>query len=511
MCYMMAAGRDATADGSVMVARNCDANSTEAQRILAVPRKLHPAGAMIRIPDSITTIPQVPVTYAYTAIARVIGGADIEMVGGGINEFQVSAGASTGGQVSRRVSKLTPFPDTVIGDYMMTLVLQRCKTARQGIQLLGELTERYGARKDNYIVADPQEAWLFEQYQGYHWAAARVPDDCFVVEANSVRLGYIDPEDPDNYRCDPDLIPFAIEHGLWNPQSNDAFHAARAYGDPAVTRPRGTHPQPYYNLHRIWRGNMLLKPSAGLDLHEPSKEYPLFLVPDRKLTPADFIDVLKDHYQGTELDEYGAQDAAFPTTIDAPSGRYRLAPAWCESRIIGCPQTVTSWVTQSRRWLPHAMGGLLWGGLGAAAASPHVPWYGCITRTPKAYQIGNPGDNSHYMPDSAYWLFETVGNIMNLFYQGTIDLVKPAWAEFDHRSFALQPAIEHFALELYEDAPQSAIEFLTAYSNSVAKEALTTGRDMLTHLFTRIALLNNPQTSRGYQDPGQWERSSKVY
>jgi dipeptidase len=120
MCYMLAAGRQATADGSVMVARNCDANSTEAQRVLSVPRQTHAPGEMIKIPDSMTTLPQVPETYGYTAIARIVDGADIEMVGGGINEFQVSAGASSGGQVSPTVSALTPFPKTVIGDFMMT-------------------------------------------------------------------------------------------------------------------------------------------------------------------------------------------------------------------------------------------------------------------------------------------------------------------------------------------------------------------------------------------------------
>ncbi len=510
MCYMLAAGKQATADGSVMVARNCDANSTEAQRVISMPRMTHAPGEMIKIPDSMTTLPQVPVTYGYTAIARVAEGADIEMVAGGINEFQVSAGASSGGQVSPKVSALTPFPKTVIGDYMMTLVLQRCKTAREGIRLMGELTEKYGARKDNYIVADPNEVWLFEQYQGYHWAAARVPDDCFVVEANSVRLAEIDPEDPDNYMCDPDLMPFAVEHGLWDP-ARGKFHASRAYGSPDVNRPRGTYPQPYYSLHRVWRGCMLLKPSAHLDPFEPTKEYPLFMTPDRKLTPQDFLNVLKDDYQGTELDDYGAQDKNFPTIVDAASGHYRLAPAWCRWRIIGCPQTVTSWVTQSRGWLPNEVGGLLWGGLGAAAASPHIPWYACNTRTPKEYQIGTPGAASVYLPDSAYWMFETTGNIMNLFYQGTVDLVKPLWTKFDCDAFERQTAIEQAALDLFRQDPAQAAEFLTTYSNSLAQEALTLVRDLFVKLFTRIALLNNPQTGRGYEDPKDWKSAGIVY
>lgn len=173
MCYMIAVGKDASADGSVMVARNCDASSTDAQRIVSVPRKIHKPGQTIHIPGSKDIhLPQVEETYAYTAIMRVVPGEELGMVAGGINEFQVSAGASTGGWVKPKVHELTPFPETVLGDYVLTLILERCKTAREGIQWLGKITEEYGARNDNYIVADPNEAWLFEQYQGYHWAAA---------------------------------------------------------------------------------------------------------------------------------------------------------------------------------------------------------------------------------------------------------------------------------------------------------------------------------------------------
>jgi dipeptidase len=515
MCYMLAVGKKASADGSVMVARNCDSNSTEAQRIVSVPRMKHEAGEMIRIPDSNhMVIPQAEVTYAYTAIIRMVDGDDISMVAGGINEFQMSAGASTGGWVKPEVEKLTPWPDTVIGDYLMTLVLERCKTAREAVRWLGDMTEKYGARTDNYILADPNEVWLFEQYHGYHWAAARVPDDCFVVEANSFRLAEINLDDPDHYKADPDLIPFAIQHGLWNPNSDQPFHASRAYATNDLNRPRGpegSYPQPHYSLHRIWRGNMLLNPSLNLDPYEPTKEYPLFVQPDRKLTPKDLLDVLKDTFVGTELDEYAAQDETFPTIVDPVTGHYRYSPAWCKSRIIGCPQTVTSWVTQSRSWLPNELGGVIWAGLAAAATSPHLPFYAGNTRTPRPYQIGDAGDNSVYKPDSAYWMYETIGNLMNLFYQASVDLVKPVWSAFDERLFKMQNCVEDAAARLYQQDPALAVEYLTAYSNGAALEALEVGQKMLHQLYTRMALVNNPQTSRAYEDPKSWKASGIIY
>jgi len=526
MCYMIAVGRKATRDGSVLVARNCDSVSTDALRVVSVPRRTHPQEAEVRIPASRerpndaavaagwtampVVLPQVSETYAYTAIMRFVPGDSMGMVMGGINEHQVSAGASTGGWVKEPVERLTPWPETVIGDFLMTLVLERCRTAREAVEYLGEMTMAYGGRTDNYILADPQEAWLFEQYQGTHWAAARVPDDCFVVEANSFRLADIDPDDPDNYLCDPDLIPFAEEHGLWNRGAGEPFHAARAYTTNDRNRPRGDLEQPYYSLHRIWRGIDRLAPSLGVDPYELSKEYPLFVRPDRLLDVSDLLDLLKDQYEGTELDEYGSQEGE--PIVDGRTGHYRRAPAWCASRLIGCPQTITSWVTQSRSDLPNEIGGILWGGLAATASGPHIPWYAHNTRVPAPYAIGDSGDDARYRSDSAYWLFENIGNLINLFHQGTVDLVRPRWDTFDRESFVRQATVERAALEIHREDPARAVRFLTDYSCGLASDAWTLGHEMLGELFTRIALLNNPQTSRAYEDPALWsDRPGAVY
>ena len=529
MCYMIAVGKAASVDGSVLVARNCDSVSTDALRVVSVPRNHHAAGTMLEIPVSRerpndeavaagwtarpVSIPQVEETYAYTATMRFVPGDSMGMALGGINEHQLSAGASTGGWVKEEVERLTPWPETVLGDFLMTVVLERCKTAREAVLFLGEMTEAYGGRTDNYILADPQEAWLFEQYQGTHWAAARVPDDCYVVEANSFRLGEIDLEDPDNYLCDPDLIPFAVEHGLWDPASGEPFHAAKAYGSNDRNRPRGDLAQPYYSLHRIWRGISLLSPSLNPDPYEPSQEYPLFVRPDRKISVKDILTLLKDCYEGTPLDEYGAQDAAFPTVIDGATGHYRYAPAWCASRVIGCPQTITSWVTQSRAHLPNEVGGVFWAGLAATASGPHIPWYASNRRVPKAFDIADAGDDGRYQAGSAYWLFENIGNLMNLMYQATVDLVRPRWEAFEDELFARQADLERHAAGLSSSGKaDEAIAFLTEYACGAAQHGLEVGEEMLGDLFTRIALLNNPQTSRGYDDPKTWEdQAASVY
>ena len=138
---MMAAGKAATADGSVMVARSQDALGDYAQQVQAVSRKNHtPEETLKFIKPEGVEIPQVRETYAYLAIVGVLEGEEISQANGGINEYQVCAGASTGGFLNRKAEETCPKMPTSLGDYRCTLVLERCRTAREGIRLIGELT-----------------------------------------------------------------------------------------------------------------------------------------------------------------------------------------------------------------------------------------------------------------------------------------------------------------------------------------------------------------------------------
>ena len=520
---MMAAGKQATADGSVLVARSPDALGDYAQQILAVPRRKHVPGEVIRFAKSEgVTIPQVPETYAYLGIMGILHGEDLSTANGGINEFQVCSGPSTGGLLNKKTQEISPKKSTSIGDYRCTLVLERCKTARDGIQLIGDLTEKYGARTDNYIVADPKEVWFYEEYQGNLWAAARVPDDCFVIQANTVRINKFDPNNPANFMGSKNLVSFAAEHGLYDSKSGEPFKPAKVYGAQTGKMRHGI-PAPEYDRRRIWRSISLLAPSTKLDAETnwDPEYFPLFVRPDRKLTPKDFLAVLTDHYQGTKYDHYGMNADNYKATLSAMRARdphdttqvkeskfhingqrqYQYAPIWGTERIIGTPRAVTTYCAQLRGWMPDPIGGLLWAGLSEGATSGRIPWYCGITKTPDPYTIGiqeegpiatAPFLGSVYDERSAYWNFRVVTDMVNLFYTATKDEVVPIWREWEDKLYAMQPAVELAALELYEKDPSLASDFLTNYSCGRAEEALMMAKEMVTRLHTIIAHYNAP-------------------
>ena len=53
------------------------------------------------------------------------------------------------------------------------------------MQLLGKYLEKYGTYESNGVAfSDSDEVWYMETIGGHHWAAKRVPDDCYVAAPN---------------------------------------------------------------------------------------------------------------------------------------------------------------------------------------------------------------------------------------------------------------------------------------------------------------------------------------
>jgi len=460
-----------------------------------------------------TVIPQVEETYSYISVMRVIKGTSINENEGGVNEYQVSAGASTGGYLNSKAREVCPRMPKSVGDYRMTLVLERCKTAIEGIELIGELTDKYGARTDNYIVADTEEAWFYEEYQGNLWAAARVPDDSYVVQANTVRIDFID-DDPDKFRCSANLVDFAVEHGLYDPEKDGVFNPAQVYGA-QTGKTRHRIPAPEYDRRRLWRGISKLSPSVNPDPEESTWTYPLFIKPDQALVPKDILDLFTDRYEGTEYDNYGKKSSNYNPTVSPMIARgervymespfhinnkreYQLAPNWGTERLIGTPRSITNWCVQLRGWMPNPIGGLFWASIGEGATTPRLPWYVGVKKTPEPYTIGtlilrtSPTDYNVYDPNSAYWTYRIITNLVNLFYTATKDEVIPKWREWEEKNYRLQDAVEKTALELYKTDPDLATEFITTYSNAKAMEALEMAKKMTVKLHSIISHYNSP-------------------
>jgi len=147
-------------------------------------------------------IPQASRTFSFVG-SRSAGRWGYGM---GINEFQVIVSdndAPTRDELA--------FTNGLHDNDYVRLVLERAKTAREGVQILTKLTETYGQAWNAIMfeIGDPQELWVVE-ITGKRWVARRY-QDTYTARSNQFQI-------TDDYEiCSHDLISYAQSQGWIGP------------------------------------------------------------------------------------------------------------------------------------------------------------------------------------------------------------------------------------------------------------------------------------------------------
>lgn len=185
MCDTIVATSKATADGSVILAKNSDREANEAQLLKYFPARSWPAGASVSCTH--ISIPQVRETYEIL-ISKPFWMWGCEM---GVNEHGLAIG-------NEAVFTREPYEKTgLLGMDLIRLALERCRTAYEALMLTAELIERHGqggnagmAKKlfyhNSFILADPSEAYVLET-AGRQWVALKV-DGVYSI-SNGLTIG----------------------------------------------------------------------------------------------------------------------------------------------------------------------------------------------------------------------------------------------------------------------------------------------------------------------------------
>ncbi len=183
--------------------------------------------------------------------------------------------------------------------------------------------------------------------------------------------------------------------------------------------------------------------------------------------------IKRDYYEGTEFDltkGMAAGPFGCPNRYPTPSKvrpEDRKGLDW--ERAISIFRCSYSFVSQARSWLPDPIGGVLWFGEDAPHSTCYIPFYCGITEVPKSFSTGR---RDVFDKDSAWWAFNFVSNWADLKFSYMIEDIKAAQNELEGDFFAMQPAIEKAALEMYKKDPSLAAKFLTDYSNNCANRAV---------------------------------------
>ena len=464
-CTSVLVGRAATRDGSVIIARNEDNTTPNLAKNFRVVAAGERDGQTLESPETGFTFTMSEGGMRYTAMpdADTSGGLYEEA---GVNSAHVAMSATESAYANDLVLAFDPFVDDGIAeDIMLTVVLPYIRSAREGVQRLGDIVESRGAAEANGVLfADEREAWYMEIATGHHWVAQRIPDDCYAVVANQLAIQEVE-FDSDDFMTSKDIGSFVEDHHL-NPHPG-RFSFREIFGT-------ATEQDLFYNTPRVWDGQRLLTPSAA---QQPeSFDLPFIRRADFKIGVEDVARVLSSHFDLTEFDPIGRRG-------DAKSrARYRAIALsrTQESHIIQIP-AAPAMVEGDPVVRPEALSPVCWAAIGTPGISPYIPLFTDVDAWPQVLD----GASWSEPGEGAYWLYRALQALSDARYGVTERLVQQfasAQRRAMHAHFAKSRAAE-WGLSLADER-----KMLLARANEhVVEQAMTDARAQLGKLVKALA------------------------
>jgi dipeptidase len=439
-CDGIVVGRLASADGSVLLGHNEENALDRVLEFRKMPRQRAAADATVDLGRG-GQLDAVPETWAFLWSEN----PGLEFSDGYLNEWGVAIASiqcMTREDGYDALVARGEIRDGGIGYMLRRLVAQRARSAREGMELMGQLIERFGYAHSGrtYAVADSQEAWIVEVVAGRRWVAQRVPDDAVVILPARHVIGEIDLADRANFRASPDLISYATRRGWYDPAGGRPFNFRLAYQTPERTKPDG----------RQFRGQELVTGKPG---HwPPPQPLPFSVRPGKTFSVADVAAVLRDSGGGAAMFGKTTQEAA---------------------------------VFQLRPKLPSEIGCVYWRTTGRPDISVLTPWHAAVTETPESYgRRGDPAEwlslQHHFQPSPdlfqpddarAWWKFKRLAQVVDQSYAARIETVQKTWSAMEQGLLQEQARIESEAEKLWPTNPAAARALLTRFCSQRAVEA----------------------------------------
>ena len=190
---------------------------------------------------------------------------------------------------------------------------------------------------------------------------------------------------------------------------------------------------------------------------------------------------MRGHYEGTYFD----------MSVDVGAGPfqsiYRARPlvwkdpangkSYHNERPIGVQQTAWHLTSQMRKFLPNAIGTILWFGVDDTAHSVHVPFYNSVTRVSQAWAdegIQHVDDTKASLKvdfGKAWWMFNIVANYAYSRYNAISPVVQSEIVKIETQYFDATEKLEKEALQLInEGKTDDAVEMLTKFSENAGDD-----------------------------------------
>jgi len=487
-CTTIMVGRLASTDGSVMTSHSCDGNYRTWLEIF--PHQKYEKGIMHSVYEGMLhteeswdmtkvtkkgEIPEVAETFAFLNTAYPC-----------LNEKQLAIGETT---IYGRQELINEEGMFYIEE-LEKIALQRCKTAREGIALIGKLAEEFGYADlaECITLADPKEVWQLEiagsgkGKPSSIWCAQRIPDENVGVCANIPRISDIDFKNHDFFMYSTDLQNTAKKLGYWDGKEPFKFWKIINGKKPFQIRE-------FYILSTL---------APSLNLSFDAEELPFSVKPEKKLSPRDVMKYFRETYEGTQWDmtknllitvkEKDKDGKDIERKVKSPvmsnwmnndlrTLLNEIKPGLIERQrtiaIAGCSY---SHVIQCRSWLPDEVGAVAWFSFDNPGESPRIPIFSGVLSLPASFSICG---QQRYRTDAAIWSFREANRLATVNWSKGRLLIEPAVKEFEDKAFEELPIVEKKVVDLVKEGKNDeARKYVTAYTNSFAGASMSKWSEM---------------------------------
>lgn len=496
-CTNIIAGRNASVDGSVLLAY-CADGSGWFGTLTFTPAATHRS----------TDVREVYDWDSYVHLGHIDEVGQTYQVVGNMNEWQLTIGETTCPGREEMVD------DTGGIDYnsLLQIALERAKTAREAIKVMVSQVEKYGYYSDGetFSICDPNEAWLlfmngcgkdrFVSEERTVWVALRVPDNAIAAHANYCRLTkFLDgrytrltldelqtkyPADSENLPelmvCSDNVVNYARKMG-WYEGADADFSYNAAYSLNTFYDRRYGEPRVWSIFNRYADMNQYLSYASAVDLD--AEPMPLWIVPKKKLAVEDIRIAMRDHYE----------DTPFSNSTDISGGwfntPYRMMPEryilddekYFSERTISNMDSGWVFIAQMRAWMPRELG-CLWFGNDDANMVAMTPLYNSITRVPHCYTGEGAGDVEFSM-DNAFWVCNWVSNMVYPKYSMMFPTLESVRDSLENSYSGQQAELEQQVLAVTDEARK---KLLTDYCCQKGDEMIGRWRKLAFHLIVKF-------------------------
>ena len=457
-CTAVYVGQDVSEDGSIILARSNDHQDVWGNHITVTPRVENEPGRLMDLNEGGKVKVEIPpTTYRYTATPYMNSttasnncSRDASCV---TNEYGVAMTMSVTAFPNNASLEADPLVEGgICEDTANDLVICQSKTAREGVEVLLGLIDKYGSSESNIaIIADQNEAWYVEMYTGHQYAAVKLPADKVSVFGNEYSLEYLSDYDDnitsENLTSLPQQKHFAVH------DRNGELNLFETYSGKQTTQP--------YSHMRTWMGHQILAPSNFTNDYNPGTVYPLCFVPDKKVSAQDVCQILRNRYDGTK---YSPDD----------TGRIDM-------RVIGSEVTMSAHVMQVFPNLPAEMSCVSWVSSGPPIYGVFVPVSNDCVNVSEAYGANQPAkdkgvfDTDHY----PYYVFKDLstrctGPDNNKIYG---EPVARYWYEAESNMFDGMGRVMAQAAKIKDNNARA--DYITSYCNDMQTKAFHDGKEIL--------------------------------